>query len=213
MGILTWADGELPKLLVAWTLFVGFCWWQTSCFQLRPDASLVRLVAFWLIWLTSSCSLNFFDVRSFCSSFIPMFEITEIMFVPWSLIHPDFFQKEFLLVVNLLAESLVESPCLPVDSPIFFAALTFSNSLFFNDWGHLRPQVLLDEIDLSCLERSRKATTVLAQGVMGMSQHVSTCLNNTWIFGELESGMESAQIGGCIGIMYLDAWCKEPTKN
>jgi hypothetical protein len=96
------------------------------------------------------------------------------------LIHPDFLQKEFLLVVNLLAESLVESPCLPVDShffccsSIFFAALTFSNSLFFNDWGHLRPQVLLDEIDLSCLERSKKATTVLAQGVMGMSQHVST---------------------------------------
>jgi len=89
------------------------------------------------------------------------------------LIHPDLFQKEFLLVVNLLAESLVESPCLPVDSH-FFAALTFSNSLFFNDWGHLRPQVLLDEIDLSCLERSKKATTVLTQGVMGMSHHVST---------------------------------------
>ena len=42
---------------------------------------------------------------------------------------------------------------------------------------------------------------------------VSPCLNNTWMFGELESGMESAQIGVCIGIMYGDAWCKEPTKN
>ena len=38
LGILTWADGELPKLSVAWTLFVA-----SSC--VRPDASLVRLVA------------------------------------------------------------------------------------------------------------------------------------------------------------------------
>ena len=181
------------------------------CFQLRASRCQLGPLGcfwFWLIWLTSSCSLNFFDVRSFCSSFIPCLRY-------WDNVCVMILDSSWFVSKGILA-GCQSSGWVPGWIPMFARWLTFfcrSNILQLPILQWLGPSTASGS---SWWDRPFLPGAIKEGDDSAYSRRdgdVSPCLNNTWIFGELESGMESAQIGVCIGIMYGDAWCKEPTKN